>query len=63
MMPYENPLASAMVRNLIKNYFTIGDYGYEIGDLACPLLMKNGFVRNSVKGSYLIYFFVFRPRT
>lgn len=45
MMPYDNPLAMSVIKPFVQNYFTIGDYGYEVDELACPLLMKSGFVR------------------
>lgn len=43
-MPYDNPLASIVMKALVKNYFTIGEQGFEVGELTCPLLMKNNFV-------------------
>lgn len=54
IMPYDNPLASVVIKSLVKNYFTIGEQGFEVGELTCPLLMKNNFTKNMKFKAYFL---------
>jgi len=45
-MPYDNPLAEFVMKSLIKDYFAVGDKGYEIPELESKLIIKDNFVRN-----------------
>lgn len=54
LLPYENPLGPVVLKALIKNYFTIGDNGYQVDELACPLLMRNNLAKNMKFKSYFL---------
>lgn len=46
-MPFDNPASTFMMKNLIENYFTFEEDGWEMRGLNSTLLMKNGYVKFS----------------